>query len=411
MPRPWSKPLRFTFSMNHFKTVALLFFLASAAQAQESVPKKTDKDAIDVAGSILNAKWLQKRDTARKKSGRLYFSGAPSLGYSLTSGAAAIFVGDGAFYTSEEPDQKISIIYLDILYTQKQQFVFRVQNNLWTKSNKFNIVTDWRYYWYPQTTYGLGDKSVLSDFVDQTYSYIRLYQTLLKTIKPNWYAGAGFAWDYHYNIVQSDGGQQVEDEIQLYGLSDKSNSAGLLFNLMYDDRINSINPWGGTYANLIYRPNFTFLGSDAPWQMLSVDMRKYIPFPKQSENILAFWSYNWMTFGGNAPYLDLPATGWDSSSNMGRGYIQGRFRSKNLLYLESEYRFKISPSGLFGGVVFANAQSVTSWPSNQFSSVALGAGAGLRIKFNKYSRANICIDYAFGQGGSQGVFVNLGEVF
>jgi hypothetical protein len=392
--------------------VFLFSVFAIAARAQDDViPKKTDKDAIDVAGRILHAKWLQKRDTVRKKSGRLYFSGAPSLGYSLTSGAAAIFVGDGAFFTSEEEDQKISIVYTDVLYTQKQQFVFRIQSNLWTKSNKFNIVTDWRYYWYPQKTYGLGTDSQLENFVDQTYSYIRLHQTLLKNFKPNWYAGTGFAWDYHYDIVQSGGNEELKDEIQLYGLGNKSTSTGFLFNLLYDNRINSINPWGGTYANLIYRPNFNFLGSDASWQMLSVDLRKYIPFPRHSENILAFWNYNWFTFGGDAPYLDLPTTGWDSSSNMGRGYIQGRFRSKNLLYLESEYRFKVSRSGLLGGVAFVNAQSVTNYPTNQFNSIALGAGAGLRIKFNKYSRANVCIDYAFGQGGSQGVFVNLGEVF
>jgi Omp85 superfamily domain len=391
----------------------LVVFVSSlTAWSQQAVgSKKSDKDLIDVAGSILNAKWLSKHDTLIKKTGRVYFSGAPSLGYSLTSGAAAIFVGDGAFFTSEEKDQKISISYLDILYTQKQQFVFRLQNNIWTKGNRYNIVTDWRYYWYPQKTYGLGSESGLNNSVDQTYSYIRLQQTLLKTIRPNWYAGMGYAWDYHYDIVQSGGSQALRDEIQQYGLRDKSTSSGLLFNLLYDDRINSINPWGGTYFNLIYRPNFVFLNSDAAWQMLTLDMRKYVSLPKQSENILAFWSYNWFTFGGDAPYLDLPTTGWDSSSNMGRGYIQGRFRSKNLLYVESEYRFKISRSGLFGGVAFVNAQSVTNYPTNQFNSIALGAGAGLRIKFNKYSRANICIDYAFGQGGSQGVFVNLGEVF
>jgi hypothetical protein len=391
---------------------AILFSLfTSAGLAQEVVVKKGDKDVIDVAGSILRAKWLQKRDTAKKTAGRLYFSGAPSLGYSLTSNLSAIFVGNGAFFTSEAPEQKISMIYLDVLYTQKQQFVFRIQNNVWTKNNKFNIVSDWRYYLYPQRTYGLGSGSKLEHFVEQDYSFVRLHQSVLKSFRANWYAGIGYAWDHHYGISQTEGSQQVKDEIVLYGLGTKSTSSGLIFNLLYDNRINSINPWAGSYLNVEYRPNITFLGSDANWQMLQIDARRYIPFPKRSENILAFWSYNWFTFAGDAPYLDLPATAWDVSSNMGRGYIQGRFRSKNLLYLESEYRFKISRSGLLGGVAFANAQSVTDFPSNQFSSVALGAGAGFRIKFNKYSRANVCIDYAFGQGGSQGVFVNLGEVF
>ena len=372
---------------------------------------KPDKDLIDVASQMLNTKWLTKHDTLTKKSGRVYFSGAPSLGYSLTSNLAAIFVGDFAFFTSEAVDQKISIVYLDVLYTQKQQFVFRIQNNLWTKSNKFNIVSDWRYYWYPQKTYGLGIQSRLNDAVDQTYSYVRFHQSVLKSFKTNWYSGVGLAIDHHYSITQENGSQLLKDEINRYGFGSQSTSTGFLFHLLYDSRINSINPWGGTYANMVYRPNFTFLGSDAAWQMVQVDMRRYIPFPKRSQNMLALWSYNWFTFGGDAPYLDLPSTAWDASSNIGRGYIQGRFRSKNLVYLESEYRFRISRSGLFGGVVFANAQSVTEWPSNNFNAIAVGAGAGMRIKFNKHSRTNICIDYAFGQGGSQGMFVNLGEVF
>jgi hypothetical protein len=81
------------------------------------------------------------------------------------------------------------------------------------------------------------------------------------------------------------------------------------------------------------------------------------------------------------------------------------------VYGEAEYRFKILRNGLVGGVAFANAQTVTNWPGNNFNGVAFGVGTGLRLKFNKYSRTNVCIDYAWGQGGSQGVFVNLGEVF
>ncbi len=144
---------------------------------------------------------------------------------------------------------------------------------------------------------------------------------------------------------------------------------------------------------------------------LLIDLRHYIPWPRNSENILAFWSYNWLTLGGDPPYLDLPSTGWDTYGNTGEGYIQGRFRSKNMLFVEAEYRFKVTSNGLFGGVVFANAQSFTEWPSNTFQTIAPAAGLGLRVKFNKYSRTNIAIDYGFGQNGSQGVFVNLGEVF
>jgi hypothetical protein len=38
-------------------------------------------------------------------------------------------------------------------------------------------------------------------------------------------------------------------------------------------------------------------------------------------------------------------------------------------------------------------------------------GIGLRIKYDKFSRTNICIDYGIGRYGSNGVFLNIGEFF
>jgi hypothetical protein len=118
----------------------------------------------------------------------------------------------------------------------------------------------------------------------------------------------------------------------------------------------------------------------------------------------------WFSSAGT-PYLDLPQTAGDMYSNSGRGYAEGRFRGRDMLYLETEYRFGISHNGLFGGVVFANGQSFTDYPANTFKSVVPGTGAGIRIKINKHSETNVCIDYGVGTNGSHGFFVNLGEVF
>ena len=126
---------------------------------------------------------------------------------------------------------------------------------------------------------------------------------------------------------------------------------------------------------------------------------------------MAFWNYNWFTFNGKAPYLDLPSTGWDTYSNVGRGYIQSRLRGENLVYMEAEFRFKISNNGMFGGILFGNAQSVSNWPDNTFTDIYPAVGAGLRIKLNKDSGTNLSIDYGIGIKGSKGLFINLGEVF
>jgi hypothetical protein len=95
----------------------------------------------------------------------------------------------------------------------------------------------------------------------------------------------------------------------------------------------------------------------------------------------------------------------------GRGYEIGRFRGKDELYFEAEYRFGLTRNGLLGAVVFANAESFTGPQNNSFEGVAPAAGPGLRIKVNKHSDTNLCIDYGVGIKGSRGVFVNLGELF
>jgi len=107
----------------------------------------------------------------------------------------------------------------------------------------------------------------------------------------------------------------------------------------------------------------------------------------------------------------LPSTGWDDQYNTGRGYIQSRFRAKQMVYGEAEYRFGITNNGFLGAVLFANVQSFSKNISNQLNVLAPGFGTGIRLKLNKNSNTNLCVDYGFGLNGSRGVFLNLGEVF
>ena len=62
------------------------------------------------------------------------------------------------------------------------------------------------------------------------------------------------------------------------------------------------------------------VGSDADWQSLYIDMRKYISLTtKKQQNVIAFWAYYWKTFGNGIPYLNLPSIGWDPYQRSGRG--------------------------------------------------------------------------------------------
>lgn len=396
--------------MTLLKKIYLLCFLSvSSFSLWGQVANETD--LIDIARKVFDKNAKPRGDTSVQPR----LSAVPAAGYSLQTGFAVLAVANGAFYTGKPSETNLSSILTSLTYSQQKQIIFPVQANIWTKNNKYNIVTDWRYLKYPSYTYGLGGYTTFYDQYTIDYNTIRLHQTLYREVATDFYAGIGYNFDYFWNIKEIDPPASKPTDFETYGNSNPvsltEQASGLTFNLLYDSRRNSINPENGIFANLIYRPNFTFLGNETTWRSFVADIRKYIKLPFGKDNILAFWSYDWLTLSGNPPYLMLPNTGGDPYSNTGRGYIQGRYRGKNMLYGEGEYRFAITGNDLLGGVVFANLQTFTEEASNRYEVFMPGYGAGIRIKLNKFSKTNIALDYGLGLQGSGGFFVNLGEVF
>ncbi|MGN6648293.1 MAG: hypothetical protein ACTHJT_17340, partial [Cytophaga sp.] len=141
------------------------------------------------------------------------------------------------------------------------------------------------------------------------------------------------------------------------------------------------------------------------------DFRKYINVPSKGKNILGFLLLYWGAPRGTAPYLLLPSNGWDTYTNTARGYVQGRFRSINMLYSEVEYRYRITRNGLLGGVFFVNAATYSEPGDGQYKYVYPAIGTGLRVKLNKDSNTNLLIDFAFGLKHSNGFYLDVGEIF
>jgi len=368
-------------------------------------------DVIDVGRYLLNKDLAARHYSIVNKLAKPHVSIVPAAGYTLANGFAVAVSGNIAFYTSDSSTQKISNIVTSLAYTQDKQIILPLAINYWSKNNKYNFVTQWRYMKYPSPNYQILDNTTSVKNYTIDFSYLELHQTIFRRITENFYGGLGYYLDYFWNIKELGLPANTKSGFEQYGFSHKEFSSGLIFRILYDSRLNQINPDGGMYANIEFRPNYMFLGSHSNWESLIMDFRKYIKFPNNSKNILALWSYNWLTLSGKPSYLLLPSTGWDEAYNTGRGYIQSRFRGRNMLYQEIEYRFGIMHNGLIGGVVFVNNQIFTSNTSDNIVTVAPGWGTGIRIKFNKFSRTNIAIDYGFGLDGSHGFFVNLGEVF
>lgn len=377
----------------------------SVASAIDSVPQ------IDLY-EVLKKDIFRKKNKPIKKdtvTSKPVISFIPAVGYTLTSGLAVTLSGNFAFRTA--PGARVSTVTASAAFTAKKQFTIPVESNIWSKNGEYVFVGDYRFYKYPQNTYGLGSSSNIKNVDSVKYNYIRFYETILRHITGNLYLGGGYIIDYHNKITNSGNNNGTPSDYLAYGTASHTVSSGITLNGLFDSRDNSISPAKGFYTAVQYRDNYHFLGSTSGWRSLIIDVRHYYKFPQASDNVLAFWSYNWLVISGKPPFLDLPATSWDPYSSTGRGYIQGRFRGAQMVYLETEYRYKLSANGLFGGVFFVNAESFSAAPGSHLQAVQPGFGPGLRLKLNKISKTNVCIDYGFGREGSRGLFINIGELF
>jgi hypothetical protein len=393
--------------------VVFLFLFLKQLNAQVDSSLKTNDNSKDL-GDIFSKLFHKNRssDSAVVAPKKYYTVIVPAFGYSLQTGWAALISANCAFKTSNSQNQKFSSISTSITYSQYNQTIFPFLANIWTKNNRLNFTTDLRYIQYPSDVYGLGGRSDPNQGYTINFTGLKFHQSVQKEIANNFYVGLGYYYDQYWGIQALDSTRKNVAHRLANKLGTSELASGIALKLLYDSRLNQINPKQGFYANAVYRSNYTFLGSQENWQSLLTDVRAYLPFPKKSTNILAFWGFTWLTVGSNTPpYLMLPSVGWDDTYNTGRGYIQGRFRGKNMFYFETEYRAKLSTNGLFNGVLFCNLEKYSGDLSQTYTSVKPGYGVGLRIKLNKTSGANICLDYGFGNNGSKGFFVNIGEVF
>lgn len=384
----------------------LVGILISSDLTAQNTTDSAQVDLIDVIVKAFHIKAKEKTPSGKRVS----FSFVPVAVGASPSGKVAVSSINAAFYLGEPNNTNLSNIYV-IPYTNlSNQRGLIIRPNIWLRENKWNFVGEMRRAANELNTYGLGGNApnTIESVLDE--DHFRFYGTAHHLITHFFYGGVGYNLDYFYNVNEID--QQVEvTGVSQYGIgtSGSTTSSGFTINLLRDSRKNSINPTGGFYTALVYKFNLKKLGSTYEWQSFYADARKYVPLSNTKHRILGFWVFYWGTFG-DVPYLNLPGTAQDLYGRAGRGYKFGRFRGKQMLYAETEYRFNLSHNGFWGGVVFANAQSYTEPGTTEFEYIKPATGFGLRVKFNKRSNANVTLDFAFGKD-SFNWYLNLGEFF
>jgi len=371
------------------------------------------KDLIDFARSLFHEK-PRPASTEKKK---IYFSILP-VSTAIPGGGTAVFTSTTAgFYLGDRSTTYISSVSFTPYFNLKGRYGLPIRSNIWLNNNNWLIEGDTRFLVYPQYTWGLGGGQPQGDRLLVEYNYVRFYQAVLKKVTSYFFSGIGYNLDYYIDIENNDTNTPSNSIANFthypFGTASGKNSfsSGPSVVLLYDTRKNSLNPIPGVYANFIYRYNAEVLGTTEPWQSIYADFRKYVALTDNGpKNMLAFWTYYWTVLGTAAPYLELPAIGMDPYNRSGRGIQQNRYRGKRLIYFESEYRRDITQNGLLGFVLFANINSAAQSQTNRFDYWNPAGGGGLRIKFNKKSDTNICIDYGVSKDFST-IIVGLGEAF
>ncbi|HEY5326250.1 MAG TPA: hypothetical protein VIJ27_04565 [Mucilaginibacter sp.] len=388
----------------------LLFAQIPMDTTNRYVDTTGQKDLIDIGRSLFK---FSHRKYPREKR-QIYFSVLP-VSATLPGGSYALVTSTSAgFYLGERKTTYLSSVTFAPYFNLKGRFGLPIHSSIWLKNNTYNIEGNTYFLVYPEYTWGLGGGQPAGDKILVNNDYIRVYQSVLKRIKPYLYAGIGYNLDYYINVNTYNSVPLTDYTGYKYGTAQGGNavSTGLTLNLLYDTRQNLFNPIPGSYANIFYRRNAGVLGSGDNAQSLYIDLRRYVSLNNggAKKNMLAFWTYYWTTLTAGTPYLALPAIGMDPYNRSGRGIEQNRYRGTALIYFESEYRRDITENGLFGFVIFANINSASQLAGNRFVYWNPAAGSGLRIKFNKKSDTNICIDYGFSKDYS-GIILGLGEAF
>ena len=180
-------------------------------------------------------------------------------------------------------------------------------------------------------------------------------------------------------------------------------------NVVFDRRDNPLNPHRGVLGRATYTFFRESLGGTSDWESLQLEGRVYQRLPG-GRHRLGLWGIGWLTGGDDAPYFDLPSAGWDTYGRTGRGYRAGRFRGRDWVYTELEYRTDVTRNGLIGAVAFVNAGTLSD-ESGRFGRWVVGGGAGARFKLDKERRSNIGVDIGWGREGSFGLFLALNEAF
>ena len=335
------------------------------------------------------------------------FIAYPVLGYAPETSWEFGVSGLLVYYAKDNPENRLSEIKAFGFVTLEQQYGLIVDHALYTDQDKWFILGEGRFQSFPLYYYGIGPDTEpkYEALVDETALLVR--ERVLRKVASSFYIGPEFAFDLLANVDFN--WAEGADEVYPRGAEGSINMLTGL-GLVYDTRHNVLNVRHGLFSELAFLHSNQAWGSDYQFSIIQSDTRAYIPV--NARDTLAYQLFGNFTFG-DVPFNELAALGGE---NLMRGYYKGRFRDRNYIGTQLEYRFLPFPfqnpiMQRFGGAVFGSAGAVFPGPGRPTADdLVYAGGAGLRFLLfpdkDIYTRA----DFAFTEEGP-GFYLFIGEAF
>lgn len=358
------------------------------------------------AGNSVLPQWIHDMVYDTLSSTQPRFLIYPTIGYAPETkwefGLSSLLV----FHYDNDTALRLSEISAFGFYTQQRQLGLWVDHAIYGRDNDFLTLGKMRFQNYPLSYYGIGSTNASTPIALVNAHYYNIRERFVYRIYKNLFAGLELDYqqlsqtEFRWKIPMQPLISEYPFPLGYAG----SRNLGLGFGILLDSRHNMFNVREGYVFELAYLHYGKLFPESFPMGTLFLDGRYFIPTTKKQ--VLAFQVLGQFS-NGSVPFNQMSLMGGET---MMRGYYLGRFRDRNYVAAQMEYRFlPFGFSRRLGGSVFAaiGAVSHTGIPTNQYK---WSTGAGLRYlifpKKDIFTRFDIGIN-----PDGYGMYFYIGEAF
>ncbi len=361
-----------------------------------------------VSGQKLKNFIVEKKEIITAKfedsSGKANFLIYPTLAYTPETKTEIGLVNLFLFYAKNNRQNRLSEINTFSFYTAEKQYGLWLDHAIYGDGEKWFFLGKGKFQYFPMKYYGIGIGAPEQGYAVVDNSNIQLRERVLRKIKRNFYVGAEFDFQRMYDVSFTK--NDPLNYTYPRGYQGTSNM-GLGMGLVYDNRKNVMNVREGLFAELAYLNYSSSLGSTNSFRSTQFDIR-YFRKGINPKDVLALQG-SAMLNNGDVPFNQMAMMGGES---MMRGYYLGRFRDKNMVAAQAEYRFlPFAFSKRWGTAAFLSGATVAPTPDKILSSqLKLAGGLGARYLVFKSKDIFVRFDIAFTREGN-GYYFFIGEAF